>query len=156
MPTVWRLRIGATGEFARHCLDEDYIALGFRHFGQSVEGMDKTAIQKEAKRRYEGNGWRSPASTLNRFANVMAQRDIVLVPSDDPAEYLVGEIAGEYQHSAEPLIHDYHHHRAMRWYGTSSVRELPPATFANLRARNMLIQPRAQAELLDWARRVRG
>ena len=152
MPIAWRLREGATGEFARECEARNLIALAFHRLGQSVDGMDDAEIKALAKRRYQGNEWRSPASTLNRFANVMTVDDVVFVPTDDRKEYLVGAVVGDYMYADAPIFEDYQHWRRVRWFGRAPLEDLPGETISNLGSRNMLIQPRAQERLLQWAR----
>ena len=152
MPIVWRLREGATGEFARECEARNLVTLAFRRFGQSVERLNHAQIRALAKQRHEGGEWRSPASTLNRFANVMTVDDIVFVPTDDRKEYLVGGVAGGYMYAGAPIFKDYQHWRRVRWFGRAPLENFAGETIANLSSRNMLIQPRAQVRLMQWVR----
>lgn len=116
----------------------------------SAEGLNADQIKAVARQRYDGNTWRSPASTLNRFANVMTLGDVIFVPTDHRKEYLVGKVAGEYKYAQAPIFKGYLHWRRVTWLGRTPLEGLPGEAIPNLSSRNMLIQPRAQDRLMRW------
>jgi hypothetical protein len=148
MATVWRVLAGGAAEFARECEAGGFVALGFGAFGRSVEGMDKAAIQAAARERYPDNKWSHPAGTLHRFANVMADGDVVFVPTDE-GSYLVGTVSAPYRYSPEPLFKDFHHYREVHWLGAVPNEDLSPQVRPS--PRGTLIEPAAQAELMRIA-----
>src|SRR5688500_14087942 len=124
MVTVWRMLAGGDGELAEKFETEGVVALGFGPFGRTVQGLGRKEIGAIAKSHYPEPQRRDPASTLDRFANVMAVDDIVYVRRPDGG-YLVGRISDDYRYAPEPLFSDYHHHRRVEWLGSLTADQVP-------------------------------
>lgn len=118
MSTVWMVRAGEGGylisEFAR-----GNVAIGW----QAIGDMTSIKSQNEMREKYisaypddKAGKVGNAAAMAYKFCRVMQKGDTVISYDPEAREYLVGNIAGDYQFKPG-LIGDYPHIRSVSWVG---------------------------------------
>ena len=127
--SVWVVRAGRVGEFEDFCLQEGIAAIDFdlRQSLTCFDDRDQLVDHLRGEPRYRDSSNSKvgkPASQLWRFANVIHDGDMVLLPRKSPRVVAVGRVHGGYsyrpnQKAAPP------HTRDINWL----VKEIPRDSF---------------------------
>jgi restriction system protein len=129
----WMVRAGEGGRLFED-FEKGYIAVGWNKLGDIANLNSRDKINNAYSEAYpdqKPSKRHNAAAMLHKFRNVMAIGDIAITYDPQSRQYLVGEVAGDYEYSPAQ-VGDYPLVRKMRWLGKVARDALKP------KARNSL------------------
>jgi len=141
-PPVWVVRAGKGGRYASEFEELGIIGIGFEEVGD-VAGMDRATLFDFVRERVGSNAG-NVAGQIYRFAQRMAQGDLVAVPDGGTRELLYGRVVGDYEHRLEAPVAHYRHVRAVEWLGRRDRDPLPDRVLFSLGSLLTVFQPSSQ------------
>ncbi len=151
--TVWMIRAGERGAHVAAFLDEPAAMLGWGAVGDiaalSIEAIAERVGREWPEYRRSQRG--QAANALFRFASDMRPGDIVVTPEPASRTLILGEVTGEYRYRDDPVVADYRHTRAVRWFARIERSELSYGARNSLSTQISLSRPAHEEELLRLA-----
>jgi hypothetical protein len=152
---VWMVRAGRKGVYAPDFVMRSAAVIGWGRTGD-ISGAPRDALVqcvKTAYPDYNNNQLGTAVNTLSRFANTIAEGDLVLTPEPATRTILFGRVSGPYEFLTEALAAstDYQHIRPVSWFARVGRDELSYGARNSLGSLMTLTQPSHPAELLRLA-----
>lgn len=125
---VWRIRAGRRGGIvAEEFWTGGFVALSWQELGHSIEGMDRQDIRAELESMFGRSAAGIAAGQLHRFLEEVGRGHLVLTPTVETRELLVGRVVGDYRYEATRLSDGsvWGHRRDVEWLDRESVDILP-------------------------------
>jgi len=150
-PAVWMVRAGRSGRYAATFVQRSIVTVGWGAAGD-VRALSREALVDRVSKGFPEYSKGQVGSTVNllmRFAQAMAEGDLVLTPEPATRTILLGRIAGEYEYLDQPITadNDHQHLRPVRWFARVSRDELSYGARNSLGSLMALTQPGHVEEL---------
>lgn len=127
---AWVVRAGEGNKYADDFESQAKVAIGFHAFGD-VSGLTEQEIADRARETLTDKSppaIRSRASVVRSFAIDIKPGELVLTPTTNREEVLVGRVTGPYQYAPHPAVGTYRHNRSVDWIGRFPRLSLPAET----------------------------
>ena len=129
MKTGWMVRAGESGRLFEE-FEKGFVAVGWGELGDLTALTSRAEINAAYEREFpdEKPGKRhNAAAMVHKFRNELVAGDFAVAYSPASREYLVGNIAGDYEYSPG-VVGDYPHVRRVDWKGKVSRSALSVKT----------------------------
>lgn len=152
---VWMVRAGRGGVYAPDFVGRSAAIVGWGRTGD-ISAAPRDALVdrvKSAFPAYNKNQLGTAVNTLFRFANTIADGDLIVTPEPATRTVLFGRVSGPYAFLPDPIdaSTDYQHIRPVSWFARVGRDELSYGARNSLGSMMTLTQPSHPAELLRLA-----
>lgn len=120
---LWTVRAGRHGQQEQTCIDEKIITIGWDELGDLRKYKSRDDLVAKYKEWYGGTPVKVgiTAGQIWRFANEMANGDLVALPSKFQPVIHIGKVTGDYKYEKKNEVS---HSRPVKWLAT-----IPRASF---------------------------
>lgn len=135
-PHAWVVRAGKEAKFVDDFKREGVVSIGYHPAGD-LSGRTPEEIGAQVAEGFAGK----PRATINNvthqlqaFALGIQEGDLVLSPTSDQTEVLLGRVIGPYEYRDHPVVGNFRHYHRVRWLHHVKRKTLPAETQKSLNA----------------------
>ncbi|MBC8509418.1 MAG: restriction endonuclease [Chloroflexi bacterium] len=118
--TIWGIHAGKKGDAETLFKKHDVVAIGWHELGSFADLASREDFKKKYSEIFPAKSKghvATSAGQLYRFTHEMNVGDLIVFPSREEREVLIGEIVGDYQHKPE-VNQEYPNQRKVNWVKT--------------------------------------